>query len=548
MNTWDSSEAAKTPQQNPAERLYSTASYLMHAQSHGQETGADLPAAAGGASSVSLFPTGVTELDRQIHQFHNWTKRRLQMPACHYIQDLRLGRISHPSPDRLAENQRTLALYKDTFTNFLWTGIECSNPESPDGERWDQLALTGLYDPEHRSRQIGLMRDTHLTHVRLGIPNHRIDAENSWDALTDMIDACHAAGLKISLDMQHFGLPSGFRNDANPEESVYLNPAWPKHFVDFTLQAYERCGEQLAAVTLINEPLITNRFSATYWNEAMPGTFLHPRFLHFFIRRALLIGQAAVEARFELERRLEAQGRRMVFIHNESCEFQPDDPQFNAYTRFLGSDLILGQDWLLEGDFRQSDIFQWMSAHVPSEVLIPALEFIRGMHERFYETFGKTMRADTVFGVDYYIGCETVKPGYNYALGTNLKGYAADVACDRRRGLARICIDYWNRYQLPILHTETNFSNEHGDDWGMMQLVELAQLMKYGIPVLGFTWYSLMDQFNWDNAMQGSPQDVRLWPVGLYRWPDYAPRTFTTEVLAGLQQALAQPSSLLPAH
>jgi hypothetical protein len=106
--------------------------------------------------------------------------------------------------------------------------------------------------------------------------------------------------------------------------------------------------------------------------------------------------------------------------------------------------------------------------------------------------------------------------------------------------LARITTDYWNRYQLPILHTETNFADEGADEWGIKQLVELAQLPKLGIPILGFTWYSLMDQFNWDNALKGSPQDTRIYPVGLLSLPDYQPRHFTERVLPELLQALHQ--------
>jgi hypothetical protein len=36
--------------------------------------------------------------------------------------------------------------------------------------------------------------------------------------------------IKISLDLQHFGLPDSLNNVADRSKSFYLNPQWPKQF------------------------------------------------------------------------------------------------------------------------------------------------------------------------------------------------------------------------------------------------------------------------------------------------------------------------------
>lgn len=514
-------------------------------------------------AQISVFPTGHTALDQEIFNFHRWAEKKLHTPVGQYMQNIQLGAVSHPEGQRAEENSRTLALFKDTFSSFLWTGIECSNPESPEGERWDQLALTRFYDRRHRAKQIGLMREAGIENVRLGLPNHRMVEQKNWRCFTGMLEEFKAAGLKVSLDLQHFGLPASFRNDENPEESLYLNPAWPEHYVDFSMKVVKKYLPQLEALTLINEPMITNRFSACFWNEAMPGAMTDERYNHFFIKRSLLIAKAAVKVRYEIERYLQAQERRIIFIHNESCEQHAANPEFNDFGRFLASDLILGQEWLLEGDFTQTDVFRWMASHVvdpahelrDTEKLISQLNEIKEMHLRFQTDFSKSMKADTVFGVDYYAACETVKLTSGFPKPTGVDDYTQEVADGERLGLAGICAEYWNRYQLPLLHTETNFV-DHGpsshvgnsDDWGMKQLIELAQLPKFGIPVLGFTWYSLMDQFNWHNGMQGSPRHTRLHPVGMYSWPEYEPRPFTQNVLPSLRQALGQSQPHLTHH
>src|SRR5206468_855768 len=108
--------------------------------------------------------------------------------------------------------------------------------------------------------------------------------------------------------------------------------------------------------------------------------------------------------------------------------------------------------------------------------LLARLSYLRQMHLDFAAEFGKSMRADTVFGVDYYLACESVKHGFVYELPHDIHDYEDGVMSGRRRGLAGICVDYWSRYQLPILHTETNFADDEAADWGMKQLLELAQL------------------------------------------------------------------------
>ena len=68
--------------------------------------------------------------------------------------------------------------------------------------------------------------------------------------------------------------------------------------------------------------------------------------------------------------------------------------------------------------------------------------------------------------------------------------------------------------------------NEKSAQWGMQQLLELTQLEKSGIPVLGFTWYSLMDQFGWDRGLDVSPDQSNRNHIGLASLRDYDLRRF----------------------
>ena len=73
----------------------------------------------------------------------------------------------------MARNLETIALFKRTVGSFLWTGFEPSNPLL-NGERWDQSALVGFYDPTERKRQLELMTELGIQNARIALPNHLV--------------------------------------------------------------------------------------------------------------------------------------------------------------------------------------------------------------------------------------------------------------------------------------------------------------------------------------------------------------------------------------
>lgn len=42
----------------------------------------------------------------------------------------------------------------------------------------------------------------------------------------------------------------------------------------------------------------------------------------------------------------------------------------------------------------------------------------------------------------------------------------------------------------------------------------MVRLKQDGVPIIGFTWYSLIDQVDWDTALRGNNGNVN--PLGLY--------------------------------
>ena len=82
-------------------------------------------------------------------------------------------------------------------------------------------------------------------------------------------------------------------------------------------------------------------------------------------------------------------------------------------------------------------------------------------------------------------------------------------------GLRTIARQYYDRYRLPLMHTETNLSEKEGAAWWLrQQWQDVLALLNDGVPMIGFTWYSLTDQMDWDTALREDASRVNA--VGLF--------------------------------
>jgi beta-glucosidase/6-phospho-beta-glucosidase/beta-galactosidase len=74
---------------------------------------------------------------------------------------------------------------------------------------------------------------------------------------------------------------------------------------------------------------------------------------------------------------------------------------------------------------------------------------------------------------------------------------------------------YFERYRLPVMHTETNLHDANkASDWLRKQWANVLRLRQDGVTIVGFTWYSLTDQVDWDSALRNDAGHVN--DMGLY--------------------------------
>ena len=105
--------------------------------------------------------------------------------------------------------------------------------------------------------------------------------------------------------------------------------------------------------------------------------------------------------------------------------------------------------------------------------------------------------------MDYYGGNERIRlPDGSLCSGEDVFGWY---------GVAK---EYVERYRRPIMHTETNAGADRAPEWLWKQWLNILRMRADGVPVLGFTWYSLGDQLDWDTLL--TEKNGRVSPCGLY--------------------------------
>ncbi|MDI3320888.1 hypothetical protein [Pinibacter soli] len=64
------------------------------------------------------------------------------------------------------------------------------------------------------------------------------------------------------------------------------------------------------------------------------------------------------------------------------------------------------------------------------------------------------------------------------------------------------------------MHTETNIKMPYCTEWVLKQWANVHRLKHDGVPIVGFTWYSLVHHVDWDTALREDNGNIN--ELGLY--------------------------------
>ncbi len=365
------------------------------------------------------------------------------------------------------------------MTYFMFaTGIENSNPTIAGGTiRRDELAECGHYD---RWREdFSLVQELGFGFLRYGPSLHRTwlaPGRYDWAFADEAFAELRRLRIVPIVDLCHFGVPDWIGNFQNPDFSGL--------FADYA-RAFAGRFPWVQLYTPVNEMYVTALFSARYgwWNEQLASDHGFVTALKHVVRANVLAMDAILEIRPDA-----------IFIQSESSEyFHADSPaaigpaEHRNAERFLSLDLNYGRrvdsgmyDYLLDNGMTR-DEYRFFLSH--------------------------RLKRWCIMGNDYYVTNEhLVAPDGRTRASGEIFGYAT------------ITRDYHERYRLPVMHTETNLRQgpvgNEAVHWLWKQWANVLRVRNDGVPVVGFTWYSLTDQVDWIHALREQRGDID--PVGLY--------------------------------
>jgi beta-glucosidase/6-phospho-beta-glucosidase/beta-galactosidase len=404
----------------------------------------------------------------------------------HAIFGLTLGTlythpVGHPAngwrPKLAKRSTPTDRKRRESNSGFMFaTGIECSYPTIEHG-RWrrDQMAATDHYrrwqQDFERAREIG------VTHIRYGPPLHvifRSPGVYHWSVLDDAMEELRELGPEPIVDLCHFGLPTWLGDFQNSEIAAAL--------AEYA-GAFAGRYPWVRFYTPVNEMYVCARYSALegIWNEQL-------RDEGAFVQAVRNLADASVR----MTDAILARSPEALFINSESSEFcQPCCPDsqvqnaadFENDRRFLPLDLIYGHQ-----------VSETMRSYLREHGMSDG-EYTRFMH--------REVPRRSIIGLDYYEWNERLidQQGTPRALGELFGWYV-------------IASQYYERYKRPLMHTETNRADAaDAPRWLWRQWHNVQLLRRSGVPLVGFTWYSLTDQIDWNDAM--SAPLGKVYPVGL---------------------------------
>ena len=365
-------------------------------------------------------------------------------------------------------------------TGFIWgVGIESSALPHLDV---DQLEWT--QHNEHWSEDFRLIsEELGVGYLRYAIPWHYLEprpGEYDWSIADERIGLASQLGIELLMDVMHFGTPTWLPQAVG-------DPLFPEALERFTRAFVARYSKTVRFWCPFNEPLVTSLFSGDFgfwppYSRKWRGYFP-------VLSRVALATSRAIRAIRETQ-------PDAVVLLADACEhFTTRDPELNGEVamrnlrRFLMLDLISGRVDM------HHPLHEWVTAY--------------GMSELDLEWFSRHGEMPDVIGLDYYVHSEWELDKTAWGIRQRHAGAPG--------GLYGIAADYYARYGLPMMVTETSIEGKpiNREVWLDRIVADVRRLREEGVPLNGVIWWPLFDHLDWDGAM--THRIGKIHQVGLFR-------------------------------
>ncbi len=378
-----------------------------------------------------------------------------------------------------------------TDPHFRWAaGVECSFiPHlGIDQYRWTQHDKLWRTDLELIANDLG------CRWLRYALPWHEIEREPGqydWSWFDVRLAHAESLGITFLLDLVHFGTPTWLPDS-------FADPDFPQAVERFARVFGERYSGRVHHVCPVNEPLITALFCGDVglWPPYGLG-----------LRSYMTVLTRVAEGLCRAIKVLRATMPGMEILVSDSLEvavtYEDSDEKSSPFLReSLRADVARRME-------RRHIVMDLVMGHVTKRH--PLSEWLdrNGFSSYDLRWFERNAQKVDIIGLDYYEHTEV-------ELYTTPEGYYRQRSLQPPMGLYRAAQDYWNRYQIPLMVTETSAGGADADKihWLERSTNDVRRLRAEGFPVVGYTWWPVIDHLDWDGALLH--QTGHIHPVGIY--------------------------------
>ena len=364
---------------------------------------------------------------------------------------------------------------------FVWgVGIESSSIPHLDVDQFEgtQHNQNWRTDLQLAAQELG------LKHLRYSIPWHYIQPKPNrfdWALADERISHALKQGLSLIMDVMHFGTPLWLSQAVG-------DPEFPEALERLTEAMVSRYRGVISTWCPLNEPLVTALFSGDFgfWPP-------HSRKWRGYFPVLARVGMAVSRSIRAIRA---AQPEAIVLLCDAADHYRTRDEtlqeevKLRNLRRFLLLDLIGGRV------DSKHPLFDWVCAY--------------GMTELDLQWFRTHPQTPDVIGLDYYSHSD-------WQLERDARDAIRQRRADKPAGLYGVANDYFNRYCLPMMVTETSIEGKpiNREVWLERVVDDTRRLRQEGVPLMGLVWWPLLDHLDWDGAL--THRIGKLHQVGLYK-------------------------------
>lgn len=290
-----------------------------------------------------------------------------------------------------------------------------------------------------------------MNSFRFSVEWSRIEPEQgTWSAegiqyYKDYVKALKKRNIEPVITLFHYTLPVWFAGQGGFEKRSNI-----KYFTRFAEKVLQELGADIRLVITINEPVIyaTESYKLGHYPPAKMNTRLFLRVLNNLAK---------------------AHNETTKMIHGLNRRYKVSIAQNSAYY-YAGDDAVLSR--------KTADILQFAADDY----------FLR-----------KVVKQCDFLGVNYYFSNRV----YGYRIH-NPHDQTGDLGWDLSPANIQHALErLHDKYHLPILITENGVAD--GSDtkrqwWITQTIVGMQRAMTYGVEVMGYLHWSLLDNFEWDKG------------------------------------------------